>query len=621
VGRWAEGNDSEEEDPTSQSESGFTCSLVASILDSVLEDDFIHGAIHNFAFESVLDFEHPELDFCLDQHERWLLDNATEEVPDEYLLALLEDYSSSLERQGSLFLLSPDEADLVYDANVKELSNHLHFKTFHPVSNANGRILPSKMFNTNKRLPDTLQALIRSRLVIGGHRQGHLDFNTSSATGRFETLLFLLSVMLKSKLSCFTADVVSAFLETPISSVVFVRIVNEISKILLELRPDWTPFLQQDGSLIVQLDKCVYGLKEAAIAFANHLESLLKPLGFHRSTVDRSLFIRDDPIFFLYSHVDDFFGISDEASISQFVEDTRDLFTYELKMNRGVTLDYLGLKFNIQETHVEVYNPGYVSKMAEALGVDHLSPTPMVDRRASSLSPLLVSSQRESFRSMIMKLLYLTTKTRPDVKFPVVDLARNMSNPTEEDMASLTRVIAFLMNEPDRGLVIREGDIVIKASADAAHPMGEEGEGKGQLAAWLGMDVEGSAGFYTTSQRATTTSTNASFTEIKAAYIATSMIVPFRTLAEECGFPQEGPTTLMQDNASGIQILEKGPGWGGKSRTVPNLYFWITEKIQDGEVTLEHESGKTIVTNGLTKYVSPPEFFKFSEALLGTSPQ
>jgi len=90
-------------------------------------------------------------------------------------------------------------------------------------------------------------------------------------------------------------DVTAAFLEAFLDRKVLVRIDHTLTQALIEQQPELRSGLLPDGSLIVQLKKALYGLRDAPSSWWKTLEGVPTELGFKSSDHDKCLFIRARP--------------------------------------------------------------------------------------------------------------------------------------------------------------------------------------------------------------------------------------------------------------------------------------------------------------------------------------
>jgi hypothetical protein len=97
---------------------------------------------------------------------------------------------------------------------------------------------------------------------------------------RIETLLMLLATAVHEDLAIFKVDVGSTFMRTPISQDVkheWVKLDKRVVQLLLELEYNqYKDYIQNDGSVIVEMDKLSYGYVEAAHYWYETLMSAFK---------------------------------------------------------------------------------------------------------------------------------------------------------------------------------------------------------------------------------------------------------------------------------------------------------------------------------------------------------
>jgi hypothetical protein len=79
-------------------------------------------------------------------------------------------------------------------------------------------------------------------------------------------------------------------------------------------------------------------------------------------------------------------------------------------------------------------------------------------------------SERVMFHSTVAKILYLTKKARPDLLLTASYLATRVSKCTKDDLAKLLRLVSYLRETRERGLLFRPGEkgFTVSAYIDAA---------------------------------------------------------------------------------------------------------------------------------------------------------
>lgn len=131
-------------------------------------------------------------------------------------------------------------------------------------------LLPCSLVLKGKYNADNEFQKVKARLVVLGNLQkakyGELfgkaanESPTVSMTGLFTVLI----LAAKKNLKIASYDVAGAFLHADMKEPVYMKLSKQIATILMASDSEkYTKFLQPDGSMIVVLQKCVYGLREA----------------------------------------------------------------------------------------------------------------------------------------------------------------------------------------------------------------------------------------------------------------------------------------------------------------------------------------------------------------------
>ncbi|MBW0536664.1 hypothetical protein O181_076379 [Austropuccinia psidii MF-1] len=129
-----------------------------------------------------------------------------------------------------------------------------------------------------------------------------VDFNkTYAPTGRLNSLRTLIAFAVSNNLEFHQVDVKSAFLNAPLIKTVYLSI------------PQGLRFDQR--KLCLRLNKAIYGLKQAPLAWYERLQKWLLGVGFLSCTLDPCVFYRlGQNSTWLYIHVDDIAIFSSNAS-------------------------------------------------------------------------------------------------------------------------------------------------------------------------------------------------------------------------------------------------------------------------------------------------------------------
>ena len=267
----------------------------------------------------------------------------------------------------------------------------------------------------------------KARLVAQGCTQKFgLDYEeTFSPVVRFESIRFLLAVGAQHKLQLHQMDVSTAFLHGELTEEVYMR------------QPEG--FIESGKEhLVCHLQRSIYGLKQFPRCWNHILDNRLKEMGFTQAPGDPCLYVESDSegeMFIVAVYVDDI--ILGGKSESKLMEVKKELSkTFEMK-DLGPLHHFLGVKI-IQDSitgTIWIGQQSYTEKILQRFGMHNSKPvgTPVNPdiKLIAGENPDDVCNQ-QMYQAVVGSLLYLSTKTRPDIAYAVGSVARFCANPTKE---------------------------------------------------------------------------------------------------------------------------------------------------------------------------------------------
>jgi hypothetical protein len=78
-----------------------------------------------------------------------------------------------------------------------------------------------------------------------------------------------------------------------------------------------------------------------------------------------------------------------------------------------------------------------------------------------------------------------------------------------------------------------------------------------------------------------------------------------------------GPTKIYQDNMSTIALADKGRSTSSRTRHIAIRYFFVKDKVDQGEVEIEYLCTEDMRADILTKPLQGELFRKMRAALMG----
>ena len=147
------------------------------------------------------------------------------------------------------------------------------------------------------------------------------------------------------------------------------------------------------------------------------------------------------------------------------------------------------------------------------------------------------------YSELVGCLMFLATRTRPDIAFAVGVLSQHMANPRKDHWTSLKRVLRYLKGTSSLGLCLKGGRI-LQAYTDADWA-GDKQERKSRsgMSIYLGEDL---VSWKSSQQKCVALSSSEA--EFIALHSAATETIWLRKVLHELGSPQDDPTALYADN-------------------------------------------------------------------------
>jgi hypothetical protein len=224
---------------------------------------------------------------------------------------------------------------------------------------------------------------------------------------------------------------------------------------------------------------------------------------------------------------------TDDALTQELLEKLEGRFG-RIKHDNGDNLSFLGLNIKKEKNGViTISQPAFVEDILDGWDIKEVATTPATREllKADESSPPVES---KIFLSHVMKLIYVATKTRPDILFAVSYLASRSSHPTLHDLKCVERIKAYLNGTRNYGLKVDVEDMTLQASVDASHGIHPE-DSKGHTGMVLSLS---NSPVFSRSVKQKCVATSSTHAEILAAYESVSYIVSLRQLLEELNYPQ-----------------------------------------------------------------------------------
>ena len=495
---------------------------------------------------------------------------------------------------------------------------------------------------------------VKARLVGGGDHQDRNHYTrseTSAPTCSITGTLARIAIAQAEEEEVVVTDISCAYLnarmpKTDPDKIVIMRINALITSMLVKSDPSMAEFIGKDGSLLVELDRALYGCVESARLWYDELSTTLIKDGYIFNDCDPCIFNKTvgGTQITIIVYVDDLMILSKNPRLIKAIIDTLEDKYDKLKVSSGKVHNYLGMVFDFTNpTYVSVDQIGMVEDIISSTRTSvqqHIATTPLsaahrsfADRlkKASSASPktpaaaylfdvstsspLLDATLTATFHSNVAKLMFISNRTRQDILTTLSFLTGRVLFPTEEDWQKLARVLQYLGGTKDEKLLIGcTSPYQVHASIDSSfsvHPTGRSHTG---VTVTLGRGVLYSK---STAQKINTTSSCQAEMVALAKGLQQSIFLAYFLAGQ--GYPQL-PVIVSQDNESTIRLIENGRSNSELTRHIEIGYFWAKDLVDRGLIKIVYCPTGDMIADYFTKPLQSTLFNYLRGKIMGISP-
>lgn len=311
----------------------------------------------------------------------------------------------------------------------------------------------------------------RARLCALGYSQieGEDFTNTQSPVVNDISLRTVLVLSLIYNWVSEVVDITTAFLYGEMDVEVYMDVPEGIE----EIEDGWNR--EED---VAELLRTIYGTKQAARQYWKYFITYMKSKGFKTSHVDPCLLIKKDEngTCIICVYVDDCLFIGDKKAVKAAKETVKSKFEVR---ELGAIDEYIGCNIkHLKNKRFKLEQPDMINKIEKQFGEDVQSMKPVETpmgpgigiQRPTEEDKKLSKEEQTRYRSAVGMLLYLVKHSRPDLSNAVRELTKVMDGATKEHERLMRRVIKFVLQTPNRGLVMEPiitDKLMIEALSDS----------------------------------------------------------------------------------------------------------------------------------------------------------
>ena len=435
----------------------------------------------------------------------------------------------------------------------------------------------------------------KARLVICGNEEEVDSLATFSPVADFTVIRLLLCICVQQKQVVVQVDGKSAFLNSPVFRIIYMEL------------PKQHPLYSKEK--VCLLKKSLYGLKDAPRLWFIFLSKILVNLNFIRLKHAPSVFRRGELSIVIY--VDDMLMFSSQMeSINTAIAEIKRAVKIEEEFK---VTHYLGVDIHIGPDYVELKQSKNIKALIQEITFTSLRHvhSPLDPGTDYSSKGAEAKGSDFPYRALIGSLLYLSTRTRPDLAVGCSILGQHCEHPSEVHIRGVKRMLQYLKCTQEQGYYMRPGtSTALSAYADASFA-GEKGVSRRSRSGYAIFYGNALIAYKSILQRCVATSST------EAEYIALSevaqAVVWLRNLLEELGIPQKA-TAVWQDNEGSVSWASDDDGKEfSKRRHVDVRYHYVRSLVQEQKLSVRKIAARNMRADFLTKVLGPAEL---QEALI-----
>jgi hypothetical protein len=452
---------------------------------------------------------------------------------------------------------------------------------------------------------------------------------TSSPTVSTEAVFLTAVINAQERRQVMTIDIPGAFMHVDIDELIHVRLEGPMAELLARVDPEkYRTYMSKENGkdvLYVELQKALYGTLQAALLFWENLtEFLTEELGFVVNPYDSCVVnkVINGKQCTIIWHVDD---LKLSHVEQQVLEDIADKLNAKygqqtpIVIHRGKIHDYLGMTIDYSEDgKVKFSMPDYVEGILDEAPseMDGVAMTPAGPSlfTVKADADILDEDNADTYHRFTAKLLYLCKRARPDLQPTVAYLTTRVMEPNVDDWKKLTRGIQYLRGSKELYLTLEADDgIDIKWWVDASfavHP---------DMRSHTGATVSlGKGSVYSLSRKQRLNTKSSTEAELVGVDDSMPLVVWTRNFILAQGY-DISDNVVFQDNQSAMLLEKNGKASSGRrTRHIDIRYFFVTDRVKNGEMRIEYCPTEEMVADFFTKPLQGSLFRKLRGMILNT---
>ena len=469
---------------------------------------------------------------------------------------------------------------------------------------------------------------VKGRTVADGRpqRKYYAPEDTHSPTVSTEGLFLSLGIDAKEERHVATCDVEGAYLHASMDDVVIMMFEGDMVDYMVATDPKkYKPYVHvaRNGKkiLYVRLLKALYGCIQSAMLWWRLLTGTLQEDGFVVNPYDTCVANKtmvDGTQCTVCWYVDDLkISHAQETVVNDVIKMIEGKYG-KMTVTHGNKHIYLGMDIEfIGKGEVTILMKDYLQEAIDAFpedcGTACTSPGTsglfQVDEKAERLP----EPERKLLHSLVAKLLFVSKRGRPDIQVPISFLTSRVTKADRDDWRKLKRVLQYIQGTIDMPLTLSIDDLsIIKTWVDAAFGVHED-----MRSHTGGTIMLGKGTFYASSKKQKMNTKSSTEAELVGAGDFLPQTIWTGNFLRAQGYTVK-ENRYYQDNQSAMRMEKNGrQSAGPRSRHIDIRYFFIKDRIQQGEINLIYCPTGEMVADFFSKPLQGGLFKKFRDVVMG----
>jgi hypothetical protein len=519
--------------------------------------------------------------------------------------------------------------DTFSGVHMSQLTQPQRNKILRSIMNVTEKFLPTLNSEGNREIDK-----VKARFCVDGRAQVRTDYKPDeieSPTASMAAIFTVAQLAAAEKRFVMVGDVGSAYLNAKMpldkpDKILHMMITKDVADEIVRQDKSFAAYRMHNGSILVRLNKALYGCIESAKLWYEEIAGTLRSNGFTANPRDLCVFNKSikGKQFTIVVYVDDLkMTCVDKGAVLAMEQILLKVYG-QFRTTQGPIVSYLGLTWDYSETgYVKVSQAGMIQDIVAArekthkdrgtkpAGIPHSPGAPHLFDRTPD-SELLIAKDAEIYHTDTATIAWTCSRAHPSLTTVVGELSKRVKAPSYEDDKKLDRVISYAKYVRDVPLRLK-ADLPprVTVSIDAAFA------NRDNMKSTSGMCVTLGVGFFITSSKVQKLNSKSS-TEAEIIAVSDGMNIPL-WLADFIrlqGYDPQ-PVRLEQDNQSCITLLTKGRSTAETTRFIEIRKFWISDYIKNGAVDIVYVPTAEMTSDYFTKPLQGAIFDKMFKKIMG----